>query len=232
MTRAMADDVAPLSVVASRSSGDVDALFLRPPGAHALLVLAHGAGADMRHAFMNAIAAALADRGVATLRYQFPYMQKRTRRIDPQPILRATVRAAATFGGELAPDLPRFSGGKSMGGRMSSLAAAEGGLDARGIVFVGFPLHPANRPGTERADHLARVELPMLFVQGTRDALAPLESLRPIVGALPRATLHVVDGADHGFAVLERSGRTNAEALAEIADAVSTWIDARIEEAG
>jgi predicted alpha/beta-hydrolase family hydrolase len=232
MTAAMADDAAPLSFVASRSSGEVDALLSRPERARALLVFAHGAGADMHHAFMDAIAAALGERGVATLRYQFPYTQKRSRRIDPQPILRATVRAAAAFGRARAPDLPCFAGGKSMGGRMTSLAAAEGGLDVRGIVFVGFPLHPAKQPGTERAEHLGHVEPPMLFVQGTRDELAPLDSLRPIVAALPRATLHVVEGADHGFAVLKRSGRTNDEAMGEIADAVATWIEARLEAGG
>lgn len=207
-------------------AGSVTGLWQRPRGATALLVLAHGAGAGMRHAFMEATTDALAARGIATLRYQFPYMEAGVRRIDSRPRLLATARAAAAAGVRLARGLPVFAGGKSMGGRMTSMAAAETELaGVSGIVFFGFPLHPAGKPGTERAEHLARVRLPMLFLQGTRDKLAELERLRPICRELgPRAMLHVLEGADHGFAVLKRSGRTDAEVLEEICDAAASFM--------
>src|SRR5690606_7271948 len=169
----------------SQPAGSVSALWLAPPGARAALALAHGAGAGMRHAFMESLAAALARAGVATLRYQFPYVEAGRRRPDRPPALEATVRAAAAAAARLAPELPLVAGGKSMGGRMTSRAqAAEPLPGVRGLVFYGFPLHPAGRPGTERADHLAAVALPMLFLQGTRDNLADLELLRPVLDRL------------------------------------------------
>jgi predicted alpha/beta-hydrolase family hydrolase len=211
---------------ATRSSGTVSALLDRPADARALFVFAHGAGAGMRHPFMEALATALTNRRTAVFRYQFAYMEKRLGRLDPQPVLLATVRAAVAAAREAAGDLPVVAGGKSMGGRMTSLAQADAHLDGvRGVAFVGFPLHPAGTPGTSRAEHLARVEVPMLFLQGTRDALAEVELLAPVVGALGvRATLHVIDGADHSFAVLKRSGRTNGEVLEELADVTARWI--------
>ncbi len=204
----------------------VAGLVLRPERATALFALAHGAGADMRHAFMQAIAGALAERGIATLRFQFPYTEKRQRRIDPRPRLVATVRAAVAYAAALAPELPLLAGGKSMGGRMTSLAASEQALPGvRGIAFLGFPLHPAGKPSTLRAEHLGRARLPLLFVQGTRDTLAGLDLLRPIVAGLPLAQLQLVEDADHGFHVRKRSGRSDAHALGEIADAVRAFAE-------
>ena len=201
-----------------------ETLLDRPACVPALLVLCHGSGAGMRHVFLEAAAAAFAREGVATLRYPFPYMEKGSRRPDPQPVLLERVRSAVAAAREAAPDLPLFAGGKSMGGRMTSLAQARGAIGGvRGLVFLGFPLHPAGKPGVERAAHLARVEAPMLFLQGTRDKLAGLELLRPVLADLPRATLHVVEGADHGFAVLKRSGRTAEDVLGEIARVTAAW---------
>ena len=192
-------------------------------GARALYVLAHGAGAGMDHPFMAAVAAALAERGVATLRYQFPYMEAGKKRPDRAPVAQATVRAAVRRARSEWPELPLFAGGKSFGGRMTSQAAAAAPLPGvEGLVFLGFPLHAAGRPGTDRAAHLAAVSVPMLFVQGTRDALADLDLLRPVLAGLgDRARLHVVDGGDHSFKVLKRSGRTEEEVMEEIADAVA-----------
>jgi len=198
---------------------------VRPPNAHRMLTLAHGAGAGMRHPFMEKLAALLASVGVATLRYEFPYMEQRKSRQDAAPVLHERVAAAAEVARQAAPELPLLAGGKSFGGRMTSQAAAEGVLrDVKGIVFFGFPLHPPGRPGTSRADHLAKVAVPMLFLQGTRDEFAPLDLLRPIGESLgSRATLHVIDGADHGFHVLKRSGRTDNEVMGELAQAVASW---------
>lgn len=204
----------------------VSAITLRPPNAFAGYVFAHGAGADMRHRFMEGIAGRLAGRGVATLRYQFPYTETGRSRPDRQPRLLATVRAAVEAAADALADLPLLAGGKSMGGRMTSLAASEppGLPGIRGLAFFGFPLHPAGRPGTERADHLAHVQLPMLFLQGTRDALADLDLLRPICADLDdRAMLHEIDGADHGFHVRKRTGRTDDEVLDELADTFTRW---------
>ena len=208
---------------------EVPALLLAPARPAAFYVLAHGAGAGMRHAFMEAIAQRLAARGIATLRYQFPYMERKSRRIDPEPLLLATVRAAVVSGREAAGGLPLLAGGKSMGGRMTSRAAAAAALDGvSGLVFLGFPLHPAGQPGVSRADHLAKVEAPMLFLQGTRDTLADLELLRPVIERLgERATLEVIEHADHSFHVLKRSGRTDDQVLDELADAVVAWPPAR-----
>lgn len=222
----------PLRFQASRSAGEVSALMLRPEAARRLYVFAHGAGAGMRHRFMEAACDALAERGIATFRYQFPYVEKGGRRPDPQPILLATVRAAVAAARDAAPDLPLFAGGKSMGGRMTSLAAAAEPLpDVRGLVFFGFPLHPPGAPGTSRAEHLERVPVPMLFLQGTRDKLADLGLLRPVlekVGA--SATLHVVDDADHSFETPKRAGRSLSATLDELAAAVERWADALDEE--
>ena len=201
-------------------------MFMRPADARLILVLAHGAGAGMRHAFMATIAEALAARGVATLRWEFPYMAAHKARPDPPVIAEAAVRAVWRAAARLAPDLPRFAGGKSFGGRMTSRAHAAEALPAlRGIAFLGFPLHPPDKPGIERADHLVQATGPLLFVQGTRDELAPLPRLRPVVRKLgARAVLHVVKGADHGFDVLVRSGRKPAEVMDELAETIATWM--------
>ncbi len=214
-----------LRFVASPSAGEVSALWLRPAGARAALVLAHGAGAGMRHAFLEGAALRLAERGIATFRYQFPYLEKGSRRPDPPALLGATVRAAVGYAAEQARGLPLFAGGKSLGGRMTSTAAAQAPLPGvRGLVFLGFPLHASGSPGSTRGAHLQQVDLPMLFLQGTRDALADLGRMRSLCGLLgPRARLHVVEGGDHSFHVLKRSGRSDGEALEEIADAIAAW---------
>jgi predicted alpha/beta-hydrolase family hydrolase len=181
----------------------------------------------MEHPFMTRAAEGLATHGVATLRYQFPYAEAGRRRPDPPAVLEATVRSAVAAGAADAPDLPLVAGGKSMGGRMTSrAAAADAGLNTIGIVLVGFPLHGAGRPpGRERAAHLTEVPMPMLFLQGTRDALADLELMRGVEGELPRATLHVVEGADHGFHVVKRSGRTDAMVMDELTSVIARWIE-------
>ena len=215
----------PLSFVATPAKGEVSALLMRPQRARFLLAFAHGAGAGMRHRFMEAMSGRLAAAGIATFRYQFPYMAAGSRRPDARATLLATIRAAVDAARAAAPDLPLLAGGKSMGGRMTSQAAAEAPLPAvRGLVFFGFPLHPAGRPSTERADHLDRVELPMLFLQGERDRLAELELLRPICARLgAHATLDVIPGADHGFHVPKSSGRTDAEVQGDLATMVASW---------
>ena len=206
-------------------SVEVSALLVSPARPDALYVLAHGAGAGMRHAFMETMAARLAARGVATLRYQFPYVENGSRRIDPEPLLLDTVRAAVAMGREAAGGVTLIAGGKSMGGRMSSRAAAASPLeDVAGLAFLGFPLHPAGQPGISRAEHLAKVSVPLLFLQGTRDTLAELPLLRPVVDKLgARATLHIVEHADHMFHVLKKSGRTDEQVLDELADTVASW---------
>ncbi|HSB13625.1 MAG TPA: alpha/beta family hydrolase [Bryobacteraceae bacterium] len=218
----------------SESAGEVSALLERPHQARWLLVLAHGAGAGMRHAFMENLASELANAGIATLRYQFPYMQHRRGRPDPPAVLTATVRSAIGAAVETTPDLPLLAGGKSLGGRMTSHVFSElpraGATDAVarviGLVFFGFPLHQPGRPDTKRADHLSRVTVPMLFLQGTRDALADLSLVRPLCeGLAPRATLHIVDDADHSFHVLKRSGTTDADVLRDLARVTASWAD-------
>ena len=203
----------------------VSALLQVPSDARALYVFAHGAGAGMTHAFMSAFADGLVQRGVATLRYQFPSMEKGGRRPDPPAVAHAAVRAAVAAAADAAPGLPLIAGGKSFGGRMTSQAQAAQPLDGvTGLVFVGFPLHPAGKPGTDRAAHLAEVKVPMLFLQGDRDTLAELDLLRPVVAPLERATLHVVTGADHAFHVLAGSGRTNRDVIAELGDTAAGWM--------
>ncbi len=206
-------------------TGGVPGILLRPDNAWLLYVLAHGAGAGMRHRFMETTADVLAGRGIATLRYEFPFMAAGGGRPDPPAVLQATVRAAVESAAGLAPDLPFVAGGKSLGGRMTSGASAREPLPGvRGLVFFGFPLHPPKKPGVSRAEHLGAVELPMLFLQGTRDDLADLALMTEVcLGLAPWATLHVVDGANHAFEVLKRSGRTDEAVREELAGTIEGW---------
>jgi uncharacterized protein len=208
-------------------SSSVSALLTRPADARACYVFAHGAGAGMTHAFMGAVASGLAARGIATLRYQFPYMEKGSKRPDPPAIAHAAVRAAVASAAQHCPDMPLIAGGKSFGGRMTSQAQAKAPLDGvRGLAFLGFPLHPAGKPSRERADHLADVKIPMLFLQGTNDKLAELDLLKPVVKTLgARATLHLVEAADHSFHVPARSGRKDADVMTELLDQYAAWVD-------
>jgi predicted alpha/beta-hydrolase family hydrolase len=210
---------------AVEGAGEVSAILLRPAKPHWLLVLAHGAGAGMSHPFLEALANELATAGVATFRYQFPYREQKRRAPDRPPVLTATVAAAVRAASKTAPGLPLLAGGKSMGGRMTSTAAAQQPLEGvRGLVFFGFPLHPPDKPGTRRGDHLAEVKLPMLFLQGTRDTFADLKLLRPICAKLgSTTTLHVIEGADHSFHVLQSSGKTDAQVLQELAETTVSW---------
>src|SRR5882724_4276121 len=187
-----------LRIGVGEQAGEVSGLLLRPDGARLLYVLAHGAGAGMRHPFLESIAQRLAQRSIATLRYQFPYMEQRARRPDPPAVAAATVRAAVIEAAGVAPGLPLLAGGKSFGGRMTSTAQAEAPLPGiRGLVFLGFPLHPPGRPGDTRAEHLAKVQIPMLFLQGDRDEFADVKLLQPVVKRLgERATLHLVEDGD------------------------------------
>ena len=204
----------------------VSGLLLRPPNASALYLFAHGAGAGMSHKAMESNAQGLAERGIATLRYQFLYMEKGSGRPDPPKLAHAVVRAAAAEAARLAPGLPLYAGGRSFGGRMTSQAQADAPLpEVRGLAFLGFPLHPAGKPGIERAEHLSRISIPMLFVSGDRDALAETELLRPVVAALDdKARMHLVPHADHSFKAAAKSGRTSAQAEAEALDAIAEWI--------
>jgi hypothetical protein len=208
----------------------VSALLQRPDRALACLVLAHGAGAGMAHRFMAAVADGLAERRIASLRFQFPYMENGSKRPDRPALAHATIRAAVATAAERQPELPLFAGGKSFGGRMAAQAQAEAPLpNIRGLVFLGFPLHPANKPSAGRAEHLTAIRIPMLFVQGTRDALAATELLVPMVEALgSAATLCLIDQADHSFHVPLRSGHTDAEVLVRALDQSAAWIQAVI----
>jgi uncharacterized protein len=205
----------------------VSGLIERPANARALFVMAHGAGAGMRHLFLGSISAALAERGVASLRYQFPYMEQNGRRPDPPALCHRTVRAAVAWAGELEPALPLIAGGKSFGGRMTSQAQAIDPLPGvRGLAFLGFPLHPPKKPSLARAHHLSQVLIPMLFLQGTRDALADTGLTRQAIEGLgARASLAPIDAADHAFHVLARSGRTAADVLRQLADVLVAWMD-------
>jgi uncharacterized protein len=204
----------------------VSALLIHPSDARACFVLAHGAGAGMTHPFMETVAAGLSERGVASLRYQFPYMEKASRRPDPPAVAHAAVRAAVAEAGRCCQGLALIAGGKSFGGRMTSQAQAAAPLTGvHGLAFLGFPLHPAGKPSNDRAKHLADVHVPMLFVQGTRDSLAELKLLEPVVERLgPSASLHSVEGADHSFHVLARSGRNDGEVMREVLDTLAAWI--------
>ena len=208
-------------------AASVSALVVRPPQARACYVFAHGAGAGMAHASMEAIALGLGERGIATLRYQFPYMEKAGKRPDPPAVAHAAVRAAVAEAARCCAGLPLVAGGKSFGGRMTSQAQAIAPLaGVRGLAFLAFPLHPAGKPSSERAKHLSDVKIPMLFLQGTRDALAELNLLEPVVKSLGAlATLHLVKEADHSFHVLARSGRNDREVMNEVLDALAAWVD-------
>jgi predicted alpha/beta-hydrolase family hydrolase len=207
--------------------GTVSAILMQPHDARACYVLAHGAGAGMRHASMDKIAEGLAARGIATFRFNFPYMENKLGRPDQPAVAHATIRAAVEEAARLCPGVKLVAGGKSFGGRMTSQAQSKTPLpDVKGLAFLGFPLHADKKPSTERAEHLARVEIPMLFLQGTRDGLADLGLLKPVIAALaPKATLHEIEGGDHSFAVLKKSGRSNEEALTEVLDTLAAWID-------
>jgi uncharacterized protein len=210
---------------------EVSALLLAPKNPKYLLVLAHGAGAPMTHPFMQNLSDALATHAIATFRYNFPYMEQSHHIPDRPPILTATVAAAVQAAQKSLPNLPTFAGGKSMGARMSSQAAAQGLLPdtVRGLIFFGFPLHPPNKPDTKRATHLAEVKIPMLFLQGTRDTLADLNLLRPIVKKLSkRATLHIIETADHSFHVLKSSKKSDAEVLQELAATTAAWMEENV----
>ena len=208
----------------------VSGLLQAPAGARACYVLAHGAGAGMAHPFMASVAEGLAERRIATLRYQFPYMERGSKRPDAPKLAQASVRAAVAEASRLAPDLPLIAGGKSFGGRMTSQAQAAAPLPGvRGIAFLGFPLHPPGRLSDERGKHLFDVQIPLLFMQGTRDELADLQLLQPLVEQLgARATLHLFADADHSFHVPARTGRKDAEVMAEMLDVLAEWIDAVI----
>jgi predicted alpha/beta-hydrolase family hydrolase len=207
--------------------GAVSAILKRPNNARACCVLAHGAGAGMRHASMDKIADGLADRGIATFRFNFPYMENKQGRPDQPAVAHGAVRAAVAEAARLCPGLKLVAGGKSFGGRMTSQAQGKAALPGvKGLAFLGFPLHADKKPSTERAEHLGHVGVPMLFLQGTRDGLADLGLLRPVVEGLgAKATLHEVEAGDHSFAVLKKSGRTNEQALAEVLDTLAAWID-------
>jgi predicted alpha/beta-hydrolase family hydrolase len=212
---------------AVQGAGEVSAILMRPTTAQWLLVLAHGAGAGMTHPFLEKLAGELADAGVATFRYQFPYMEQRRRAPDSPSVAAATVACAVRAATKAGAGLPLLAGGKSFGGRMSSQAASQGLLEGvRGLVFFGFPLHPPNKPSTKRAEHLEKVRIPMLFLQGTRDTLADLNLLRPICSSLgSRTQLHVIETADHSFHVQKSSGRTDAEVLHELAQTTASWAE-------
>jgi predicted alpha/beta-hydrolase family hydrolase len=220
-------------IIALDATIRVSGLLLAPTNARACTVLAHGAGAGMTHAFMAAVAAELGQRGIATLRYQFPYMEKGSRRPDPPRLAHATVRAAVAEAARLLPELPLFAGGKSFGGRMTSQAQAATTLaGVRGLAFLGFPLHPAGKPSQERGRHLFDVHVPMLFLQGTRDQLATLDQLEPLCAALgTNATLVTIADADHSFHVPARTGKKDAQVRGEVLDTLTAWIDEIITRA-
>jgi uncharacterized protein len=215
--------------VVSETAGVMSGLLLKPKHAVSLLVFAHGAGAGMRHRFIEDLSQRLAGLGVATMRYQFPYMEKRVKRPDSEGVLIATVQAALIAAEKYSDGLPIFAGGKSMGGRMTSLTLAKAPMDKlHGLIFFGFPLHAPGAPSAERGKHLADVQVPMLFIQGSRDALADLKLLKPLCAQLDgRAELFVVEGGDHSLHMAKRSGRTDSEVLDEVAAKTSSWMAAR-----
>ena len=212
---------------AVQGAGEVSGILTRRPDARWLLALAHGAGAGMTHPFLQKLAEELAEAGVATLRYQFPYMEERRRVPDRPPIAAATVAAVVRAAAKAAPGLPLLAGGKSFGGRMTSQAASQGLLEGvRGLVFFGFPLHPPNKPGAKRAEHLVKVPMPMLFLQGTRDTLADLKLLQPVCAELgSKAKLHIIETADHSFHVLKSAGKSDTDVLRELAQTTASWAE-------
>lgn len=214
----------PLRFVATEGTGEVSGLLSWPDNPTALLLFAHGAGADMHHHFMADATRSLTERGLAVLRYQFPYTEAGRKRPDVKPRLVATVRSAVQEAHKHAKGLPVFAGGKSMGGRMTSHLAATDGEGLSGLFFYGFPLHPAGKPGTDRAEHLPQVSVPMLFLQGTRDKLAEMHLIERIVADLPTARMHVVEDADHSFGVRKTRGHDPAAVIPSMADAVATWV--------
>ena len=217
-------DAVPVTIAVD-DARSVSGLFLAPARAHACYVFAHGAGAGMAHPFMERVTSELGERGIATLRYQFPYMEQGSKRPDPPKLAQATVRAAVAAAARLAPALPLIAGGKSFGGRMTSQAQAASPLPGvRGLAFLGFPLHPAGKPSDQRAEHLFEVHVPMLFLQGSRDALADLALLAPLAERLgERATLRLLQDADHSFHVPARTGRKDADVRSEMLDAFAAW---------
>ena len=221
----MSEEAQPLSIPLADGQA-VSGLLQMPRDARACYVMAHGAGAGMAHPFMTAFADDLASHSIATLRYQFPYMERGSKRPDSPKVAHATVRAAAAEALRRAPGLALFAGGRSFGGRMTSQAQAASPLPGVcGLAFVGFPLHPAGQPSDERAVHLADVQVPLLFLQGTRDELADLPLLARLAERLgPRATLTLFDEADHSFHVPARTGRKDADVRAEMADALAGWV--------
>jgi predicted alpha/beta-hydrolase family hydrolase len=224
-TEARDPEVTQHRFVATQSSGEVSGILVRPPAARTLYVFGHGAGAGMRHAFMEAVADRLAAAGIASFRYNFPFAEAGRGGPNPEPVLLKTVRSAVAEAARLVPGLPLFAGGKSMGGRMTSkTAAAEALPGVRGLAFFGFPLHAPGRVSDERGGHLSDVGLPMLFLQGTRDKLADLELLRALLARVrPPPTLHVVDEADHGFHVPKRTGRSDGDVLDELCATFARW---------
>ena len=222
----MATQLRELQFSTTERAGKVSALLLRPKAARCLLVFGHGAGAGMRHPFMQATADLLAARGIATFRYQFPFIEKGKRSPDSRATLIETICSAVETATEMAKGLPLLAGGKSMGGRITSLVAAQGRIPhVQGLVFFGFPLHAPGKPSSDRGTHLAEVKVPMLFLQGRRDKLAELDLIKPLCRQLgTRANLHIVEGGDHSFHVLKRSGRTDEEVLEELAETVGSWV--------
>jgi predicted alpha/beta-hydrolase family hydrolase len=218
----------PQSLKIAIGETSVSALLTKPTDARAVYVFAHGAGAGMTHAFMTGVADGLAVRGIATLRYQFPYMEKGGKRPDPPGIAHAAVRAAVAEAARAFPALPLIAGGKSFGGRMTSQAQAKQALSGvRGLAFFGFPLHAAGKPSSDRAEHLADIRIPLLFLQGTNDKLAELSLLKGVVKKLgSRATLHLIENADHSFHVPARSGRNDREVMVELLDIFAKWVEA------
>ena len=230
----MKDIVAQKLKIDVGTSGTVSALLMRPREARACFVFAHGAGAGITHPAIETMATGLAERGVATLRYQFPYMERGSKRPDPPGVAHAAVRSAVAEAARRCAGLALIAGGKSFGGRMTSQAQAKAPLDGvEGLAFLGFPLHPAGQPSTDRAAHLADIHIPMLFLQGANDQLAKVDLLKPVVAGLGRrATLHLVEGADHSFHVPKRSGRDDKEVMAEVLDAFAAWTGVTVAKRG
>jgi uncharacterized protein len=216
-----------LKFTATKSSGEVSGLLLLPENPKAVLVFAHGAGAPMDHPFMNKSADSLSEEDIGSMRYNFPYTENKSKRINPAPVLMETVRSAVNAVKESAPGIPVFAGGKSMGGRMTSQAAAKSPLnEVKGLIFFGFPLHAPGRESTERGEHLMDVKIPMLFLQGTRDKLASLDLLKPIILKIgEKAELYEIEGADHSFHMLKSSGKTDEQVIKETARKISSWVD-------